>query len=284
MTTTVSWSGSSAGSARRRRRPVQPPVPELTRHRLCSTRARWCSGSAHTPRGSQPGGMPVLCEGPLDAVAVDVAAARTGRPMVGVAACGTAFTASMPSCSPGWSGTGRSVSPSTPTRPAGTPPKRCGVGSPTTAPGRSPSPPCPTAPIPPTWSPPDTNTLLADLVRHARPAGQVVCDNTLDRCRPGRQPGPTARRVPAAAPRHHDGSPPTSASTTSWYLANRLNIDPTVAAAEATAFNPTLFADRAADRIIDHCHQLAPQLDPPTTDQDLQDIPTDARIARRPGG
>src|SRR3954452_19121903 len=39
------------------------------------------------------GWVPVLCEGPLDAVAVDVAAARTGARMVGVAACGTAFTA-----------------------------------------------------------------------------------------------------------------------------------------------------------------------------------------------
>jgi DNA primase catalytic core len=37
--------------------------------------------------------LPVLCEGPLDAIAVDLAAAQTEPSMVGIATCGTALTA-----------------------------------------------------------------------------------------------------------------------------------------------------------------------------------------------
>ena len=39
------------------------------------------------------GAVPVVCEGPLDALAVDVAAGLTSTPFVGLAACGTALTA-----------------------------------------------------------------------------------------------------------------------------------------------------------------------------------------------
>jgi DNA primase catalytic core len=38
------------------------------------------------------GHLPVLCEGPLDAIAIDLLAAQTGTPMVGIATNGTAFT------------------------------------------------------------------------------------------------------------------------------------------------------------------------------------------------
>ena len=38
--------------------------------------------------------LPVMCEGPLDAIAIDLLAAQTGTPMVGIATSGTAFTTS----------------------------------------------------------------------------------------------------------------------------------------------------------------------------------------------
>lgn len=40
------------------------------------------------------GHLAVLCEGPLDAIAIDLLATHAGTPMVGIAASGTAFTAS----------------------------------------------------------------------------------------------------------------------------------------------------------------------------------------------
>ena len=165
---------------------------------------------------------------------------------------------------------GRSVSPSTPTPPAGTPPKPCGGGSPTPQPE-----PVTVAALPAGADPADLiatghEHALADLVRDARPAAQVVCDHTLDgvdldgnparRLAGFRQLLPDTTRVPADQRVDHV-----------LYLAHRLDIDPTVAAAEAAAFNPTLFADRAADRLVDHCHQLAAPARPTDNRPDLQD-------------
>jgi DNA primase len=226
----------------------------------------------------QNGWQPVLCEGPLDAIAVDIAAAQTGTAMVGVAACGTAFTAQHAARLTDLVGD-RPICLALDADPAGRHATETVWRRLTDTAAR----PVTVAALPAGADPADLvatgqEHTLADLVRHARPAAQEVCDHTLTgvdldgnparRLAGFRQLLPDTTRVPADQRVDHV-----------LYLAHRLDIDPTVAAAEAAAFNPTLLADRAADRVVDHCHQLARQLDPPTTDQNLQDIPTDARIA-----
>ena len=226
----------------------------------------------------QDGWQPVLCEGPLDAIAVDIAAARTGTAMVGVAACGTAFTPQHAARLTGLVGD-RPICLALDADPAGRHATET-VWRRLTDPAARP---VTVAALPAGADPADLiatghEHTLADLVRDARPAAQVVCDHTLDgvdldgnparRLAGFRQLLPDTTRVPADQRVDHV-----------LYLAHRLDIDPTVAAAEAAAFNPTLFADRAADRLVDHCHQLARQLDPPTTDQALQDVTTEARVS-----
>lgn len=104
---------------------------------------------------------------------------------------------------------------------------------------------------------------LVDLIRAARPAAQVVCDHTLDGVD---MEGNPARRLAGFRQLLHDTTrvPADQRVDHILYLAHWLDIDPTAAADEAAANIPTLFADRAADRIVDHCHQLARQLEPPS--------------------
>jgi hypothetical protein len=94
-------------------------------------------------------------------------------------------------------------------------------------------------------------------------AGVDLDDNPARRLAGFRQLLPDTRRVPAADRADHV-----------WYLATRLNIDPTIAAAEATAHHPSLFADRPtdgiADAVVHHCRQLAAQLTPQTRLDPLQ--------------
>ena len=221
----------------------------------------------------------MLCEGPFDAIAVDIAAARTGTAMVGVAACGTAFTpqhaarltelvGERPICVALDADTaGRHATETVWRRLTDPGPRAVTV-----------------AELPAGADPADLiatghEHALADLVRYARPAAQVVCDHKLGgvdldgnparRLAGFRQLLPDTTRVPADQRIDHV-----------LYLAQRLDIDPTVAAAEASALNPTLFADRVTVRLIEHCHQLARQLDPPPApDHDLQDLTAEARIS-----
>ena len=163
----------------------------------------------------QAGSQPVLCEGPLDAVAVDVAAARTGaadgrgrgvRDRVHHAARRTVDRAgrgpsdlSRPRRRPGRAARHRNgVAPAhRPRSPAGHR-RRAARRHRSRRPGRR-----------------RPRHALADLVRDG-PAGRPGgLRQHPGRGRPGRQPGPTTRRVPSAAPRHHHGSRPTSAPTTS---------------------------------------------------------------------
>lgn len=231
----------------------------------------------HTAR-IQDGWKPVLCEGPLDALAVDIAAAHTGTAMVGVAACGTAFTPHHAARLTDLVGD-RPICLALDNDPAGRHATET-VWRRLTEPAARP---VTVAALPAGADPADLvatghEHALADLVRDARPAAQVVWDHTIDgvdldvnparRLAGFRQLLPDTTRVPADQRGEHV-----------LYLAQRLDIDPTVAAAEVAAFNPTLLADRAADRIVDHSHQLARQLDTTTTNQALHEVATEARIS-----
>ncbi|GAA3623637.1 ArdC-like ssDNA-binding domain-containing protein [Microlunatus ginsengisoli] len=213
------------------------------------------------------GWTPVLCEGPLDAVAVDLAAARTGARMVGLAACGTAFTPRHAELLTQLVGDGP-VCLAFDADPAGrhatdTAWRRLTDQAPR---------PVTAAALPAGTDPTDLiaagrHQQLADLVRTARPAAQVVCDNALAgidlddnparRLAGFRQLLPDTTRVPPADRADHV-----------WYLATRLNIDPTVAAAEATT-QRILYADQTCHHLIGQCQQIAAQLDTATeTDPD----------------
>lgn len=226
----------------------------------------------------QDGWQPVLCEGPLDAIAVDVAATRTLAPVVGVAACGTAFSEQHAAQLTGLVGdrpiclaldadrAGRRATETIWRRLTDLAVRSVTVAG------------LPDGADPANLVAAGREQVLVDLFREARPAAQVVWDHTLTgvdldgnparRLAGFRQLLPDTTRVPVGQRVDHV-----------LYLALRLGIDPTVAAAEAADFNPTLFADRVSDRLVDHCHQLTRQLDPPTTDQALHDVTTESRIS-----
>lgn len=226
----------------------------------------------------QDGWRPVLCEGPLDAVAVDIAAARTGARMVGVAACGTAFTPQHAARLTKLVGD-QPICLALDADPAGRHATDTAWRRLTEPAAR----PVTVAELPAGADPADLiatghEHALAHLVRDARPAAQVVWDHTLDgvdldgnparRLAGFRQLLPDTTRIPTGQRVDHI-----------LHLAHRLDIDPAVAATEAAAFNPNLFANRAADQLVDHCHQLARHLDTSANDQALQDLTTDVSVA-----
>jgi DNA primase len=209
----------------------------------------------------------------LDAVAVDLAAARTGARMVGLAACGTAFTPRHADLLTRLVADGP-VCLAFDADPAGRRATDTAWRRLTDNAAR----PVTVAAVPAGTDPADLIAAgreheLADLVRTARPAARVVCDNALAgvdlddnparRLAGFRQLLPDTRRVPAADRADHV-----------WYLATLLNIDPAVAAAVASAHHPSLFADQAADGIadavVDHCRQLTAQLTPETRLEPIQ--------------
>lgn len=202
------------------------------------------------------GHLPVLCEGPLDALAVDLAAAATGTRMVGLAAGGTAFTTRQAERLTQLVGD-RPIVLAFDGDPAGraaveavwhhltdTGPRLVGV-----------------ARMPDGTDPADLLSagqpgILAELVGNARPAAHAVCDTRLDGVdltgNPPRQLVVFRQLLPYA-----DRLPPHQRTPFVISLANRLDIDVTVAAAEVADRNPQLLADRT----IDHCRQLSDQLD-----------------------
>lgn len=202
------------------------------------------------------GHIPVLCEGPLDALAVDLAAAATGTRMVGLAAGGTAFTTRQAERLTQLVGdrpivlafdgdpAGRAAVEAVWHRLTDTGPRLVAV-----------------ARIPDGSDPVDLLSavqpgILAELVGSARPAAYAVCDTRLDGVE---MTGNTPRQLVAFRQLlpYADRLPPHQRTPFVISLSDRLDVDVTVAAAEVAARTPQLLAERT----IDHCRQLSDHLD-----------------------
>jgi DNA primase catalytic core len=220
------------------------------------------------------GYLPVLCEGPLDAIAVDLAAQAAGARMVGVAASGTAFTdrhaaqltaqvGDRPICL-AFDGdlAGRSATEAAWRRLTDSGPR------PVTA-----------AAIPDGSDPAHLMATghagaLPTKVAEARTAADVVVDHTLAgvdlagnsprQLAAFRQLLPCADRIP------NDQRVPFIIA-----LAGRLDIDIDVAAAEVANRDPAMLTDR----IIDHCKEAEARLKSTTTAAGLQPAAHNAQDA-----
>ncbi len=225
------------------------------------------------------GYLPVLCEGPLDAIAVDLAGHATTARIVGVAASGTAFTAAHAELLTRLVGE-RPICLAFDADPAGR------TATETVWRRLTDSGPRPVlvAAIPDGSDPAELVRLgdhqaLTAAVADARPAANVICDNLLDGVDlAGNSPRQLAtfRQLLAYA----DRIPVHERAAFILGLADRLDLPVDLAAAEVAARNPNLLADRT----VDHCRQIGRQLDqPPTDTTDRSDVDVGpAAITRHP--
>ncbi|QGN34494.1 toprim domain-containing protein [Microlunatus sp. Gsoil 973] len=210
--------------------------------------------------------VPVICEGPLDAIAVDLVALRSGTDLVGLATCGTAFTvahagelgktraaevclaydgdeAGNKAVERAWTKiTDVGIKRVTIAElPAGTDPASLAVENPAE---------------------------LVRMVAAARSAAYVFADRRID-------VAPIGDNVPRAYALFHDlvdwaqRLPAEERVGLAVHMARRLDIDPTDAAAEITERHPGFMTDASDASVRDHCVALREQIAYAEVDHDF---------------
>ena len=194
------------------------------------------------------GHLPVLCEGPLDAIAIDLLAAQTGTLMVGIATSGTAFTtgqadqinnavSAQPVCiALDGDSAGRRAAETAWRQLTGNGPRDVTIAD------------LPTDTDPASLLASDPEALLAHLGA-ARPAASVIAHwqinaanldgNILRELTAFRELVPLANRMPSS-----------QRATFIIGLAERLRIDPAEAASEVAEQAPDLLMDHVIDRCV----------------------------------